>query len=50
VQRVRLRSRATRVSVAVPAGTGPAVFDLDLAAGESVVVPVATVHAVVQTG
>jgi len=45
--RARVTQRPSRVAVPVAAGTGPAVFDVDVGAGATIVVPVSSVHAVV---
>ena len=47
VERARVATSPSRVAIPVEAGNGPAVFDLDVATGGTIIVPIASVHAFV---
>jgi hypothetical protein len=47
---VEVRSTPRRIAVDVPQGTGPAVYDIDVASGGVIVVAVSSVHAAVGSG
>ncbi len=47
VRVVRARQKSKLVTVPIPQGTGPAVYDVDVGAGGMIVIPASSVHAVV---